>query len=221
MGAEGRLGPLAFGPGVDMKAEHVSWSSKGYAATARATGGIKTMHIETLRIRNFRHLKDVEIDLASDISIFVGANNSGKTSASHALQLFVAASRERFSVHDFSAESWAAIDAFGDGVDSAVLPTISLDIGRPACRVRRDRCCDAARELPRSARAGARFYPPRSECGADYHPSPRTLRDYLADNLRREGARPPLGDAHHAIKASFAQDRYNEPLRQRCGVIIT
>ena len=57
------------------------------------------MHINALRIRNFRRLKDVRIDLASDLSIFVGANNSGKTSASAALQLFMAASRERFSVH--------------------------------------------------------------------------------------------------------------------------
>src|SRR6266568_7107641 len=86
------------------------------------------MHIETLRIRNFRRLQDVRIDLAADISIFVGANNSRKTSASHALQLFMAASRERFSVHDFSAECWATMDAFGDGVDGAILPTISLDV---------------------------------------------------------------------------------------------
>ena len=86
------------------------------------------MHIETLRIRNFRRLKDVRIDLASDLSIFVGANNSGKTSASHALQLFMVASRERFSVHDFNAESWAEINAFGNGVDGASLPIMSLDI---------------------------------------------------------------------------------------------
>ncbi|RMU46788.1 AAA family ATPase [Pseudomonas savastanoi] len=36
------------------------------------------MHIETVWVRNFRRLKDTRIDLASDISIFVGANNSGK-----------------------------------------------------------------------------------------------------------------------------------------------
>jgi hypothetical protein len=105
------------------------WScSEDYASKVRLTRGINSVHIETLRIRNFRRLKDVQIDLASDISIFVGANNSGKTSASHALQLFTAASRERFSVHDFSAETWTAIDDFGDGVDGVVLPTISLDI---------------------------------------------------------------------------------------------
>jgi len=169
------------------------------------------MHIETLRIRNFRRLKDVRIDLASDISIFVGANNSGKTSASHALQLFMAASRERFSVHDFSAESWAAMDAFGDGVDGAVLPTISLDIwfhvDAPALHRVVDllpslawegtlvglrvefAATDAAtllgnfREARERARANIR---PGANGGADYHPSPRTLSDYLADNLRRE-----------------------------------
>ncbi|MEX3672142.1 AAA family ATPase [Paraburkholderia phenoliruptrix] len=31
-------------------------------------------------MRNFRRLRNVVIDLASDISIFVGTNNSGKTS---------------------------------------------------------------------------------------------------------------------------------------------
>ncbi|TYQ14102.1 UNVERIFIED_ORG: AAA ATPase-like protein [Zoogloea ramigera] len=86
------------------------------------------MHIETVWIRNFRRLKDARIDLASDISIFVGANNSGKTSAAHALQLFTAASRSRFSLHDFSSECWDAINAFGEGVDGVELPTISIDI---------------------------------------------------------------------------------------------
>ena len=37
------------------------------------------MHVKTLRIRNFRRLKNVQVDLAQGISLFVGANNSGKT----------------------------------------------------------------------------------------------------------------------------------------------
>lgn len=86
------------------------------------------MYIETVWIRNFRRLKDARIDLASDISIFVGANNSGKTSAAHALQLFTAASRSRFSLHDFSSECWDAINAFGEGAVGVELPTISIDI---------------------------------------------------------------------------------------------
>jgi AAA ATPase domain len=72
------------------------------------------MHIETIRIHNFRRLKDVRIDFASDISIFVGANNSGKTSATEAVEYFVRGARDAFAIHDFNAESWAAIDAFGD-----------------------------------------------------------------------------------------------------------
>jgi predicted ATP-dependent endonuclease of OLD family len=169
------------------------------------------MHIETLRIHNFRRLKDVQIDLAADISIFVGANNSGKTSASHALQLFMAASRERFSVHDFSAESWAAMDAFGDGVDGAALPTISLDIWFHVDAPDLHRVVDLLPSLAwegtlvglrvefaandaapllvnfREARERAHAYiRPGANGGADYHPSPRTLREYLADNLRRE-----------------------------------
>jgi|GEM_PF-4389010 len=39
------------------------------------------MKINCVRIRNFRRLKDVLINFESDISIFVGANNSGKTPA--------------------------------------------------------------------------------------------------------------------------------------------
>ena len=35
------------------------------------------MYIQALRIRNFRRLKNARIDLQKDISIFVGANNSG------------------------------------------------------------------------------------------------------------------------------------------------
>jgi predicted ATP-dependent endonuclease of OLD family len=86
------------------------------------------MHVHSLLIKNFRRLKDIRIDLAADISIFVGANNSGKTSTSHAVQLFLAASRERFSVYDFNTDTWAAIDAFGDQMEGAKLPTISMDI---------------------------------------------------------------------------------------------
>lgn len=173
------------------------------------------MHIETLRIRNFRRLRDVQIALEPDISIFVGANNSGKTSASHAIQLFLSASRERFSVHDFSADSWAMMDAFGEGQENAVLPTISLDIWFHVDAPDLHRVIDLLptlawegslvgiriefaatdptalltnfREARERARANIR---PGVNGGLDYHPSPRTLRDYLAanhdDKLRRE-----------------------------------
>jgi hypothetical protein len=160
-------------------------------------------------------LKDVRIDLASDISIFVGANNSGKTSASHALQLFTTASRDRFSIHDFSVDCWDAINAFGEGVERNALPSISLDILFNVGVGDLHRVVDLLPSLAwqgnlvgvrvefaasdpevllanfRQTRERARQnIRPGADGGPDYDPSPRTLCDYLGgnsgDRLRRE-----------------------------------
>lgn len=84
------------------------------------------MFLKKLAVRNFRRLGDVVIDLASDISIFVGGNNSGKTSVGHALQLFTG--HGRFTIHDFSVGLWPQIVAFGAGKAEAALPSIEVDI---------------------------------------------------------------------------------------------
>jgi predicted ATP-dependent endonuclease of OLD family len=169
------------------------------------------MHIHALRIKNFRRLKDVQIDLDKDISIFVGANNSGKTSTAQALQLFTAAARDRFSIHDFNADCWPAIDDFGSQVEGATLPSISIDFWFHVEPNDLHRIVDLLPSLNwegslvglrvefsasdertlltrfQEARAKAQENIRRGENGAaDYHPLPRTLRDYLADNLRRE-----------------------------------
>ena len=173
------------------------------------------MYIEALRIRNFRRLRDVKIDLESDISIFVGANNSGKTSAAHAIQLFTSNSRERFSIHDFSVESWAMIDGFGDEQPGVALPAISLDIWFNVRPPDLHRVVDLLPNLSwEGSRVGIRIEFAASDPGGllanfgeardraranirpgvdglhDFHPSPRTLREYLSDNhgekLRRE-----------------------------------
>ncbi|MCR6736586.1 MAG: AAA family ATPase [Afipia sp.] len=65
------------------------------------------MRLETVRIRNFRLLRRFSVGLAKakTTTIFVGPNNTGKTSVMDALQLFFGAgddSRRRFSIHDFS-----------------------------------------------------------------------------------------------------------------------
>jgi predicted ATP-dependent endonuclease of OLD family len=86
------------------------------------------MYLSKIAIRNFRRLADVKIDLDRDISIFVGANNSGKTSVGHALNFFINATRDRVSFHDISACRWSDIDAFQAGEDSASLPVLSLDL---------------------------------------------------------------------------------------------
>ena len=68
------------------------------------------MHIQHIEIRNFRKLKAVRIDLAEKTTIFVGANNSGKTSAMVAMQRFFVDHSE-FAIHDFTLSHWATINA--------------------------------------------------------------------------------------------------------------
>jgi predicted ATP-dependent endonuclease of OLD family len=88
------------------------------------------MHLHGVRIRNFRRLKDVYLTFEPDISILVGANNSGKTSAAHALHTFAACSKDAFSVHDFNADCWELFDALATPASTALstCPTISVDL---------------------------------------------------------------------------------------------
>lgn len=167
------------------------------------------MHLRKLAVRNFRRLQDVVIDLSSDISIFVGANNSGKTSVGHALQLFTG--HGRFNIHDFNAELWSDIVAFGAGDDGARLPAMEVDIWLEIGAADVHRAIDLLPSLawdstlvgmrvafapidPDATRA--RFNEARERALAavqkDEHdvpvfdPAPRHLRDYLRDNLNNE-----------------------------------
>ena len=45
------------------------------------------MHIQHIEVGNFRKLKAVRIDFSETSTVFVGANNSGKTSAMVALRV--------------------------------------------------------------------------------------------------------------------------------------
>lgn len=92
------------------------------------------MHLHSYRLRNFRRLKDAHIELADDISIFVGSNNSGKTSATQAIHAFVTGGKDRFSLYDFSSSCWKSFDEAGDinlaepVLDGPSLPSIELDL---------------------------------------------------------------------------------------------
>ncbi|SIT13299.1 Predicted ATP-dependent endonuclease of the OLD family, contains P-loop ATPase and TOPRIM domains [Thalassolituus maritimus] len=86
------------------------------------------MYLSNIKLKNYRRLSDVTVDLADDISIFVGSNNSGKTSVAHAMHFFVSGSRDRFSFHDISACRWGDIDSFEAGRDGASLPVLSIDL---------------------------------------------------------------------------------------------
>lgn len=90
------------------------------------------MILHSYRLRNYRRLSDAHIELAPEVSIFVGANNSGKTSATQAIHAFISGSRERFSLYDFSSHVWKALNAVGDadaaGDANATVPSITLDL---------------------------------------------------------------------------------------------
>ncbi len=92
-----------------------------------------TMKINCFRIQNFRRFKNILVDVESDISILVGANNSGKTSATHALDMFVNNQKDKFTIYDFNSSCWSIINDIGDEpnqsiIDDIELPQISLDL---------------------------------------------------------------------------------------------
>jgi len=100
------------------------------------------MQIKFVEIANFRKLLSTRIDLSDTTTLFVGANNSGKTSAMLAMRRFLSPRRCPFELHDFTLCHWGAIEAIGKNwLDSraseltvglnlepwiAVLPTLDL-----------------------------------------------------------------------------------------------
>ncbi|MDO8241013.1 MAG: AAA family ATPase [Candidatus Moranbacteria bacterium] len=86
------------------------------------------MKITNVHLRNFRRLENVEIGFEAEETVFVGPNNSGKTSATAAFRLFLV--RQEFKIHDFSVSRIAEINAFGttDSIDKDSLPSIKMDI---------------------------------------------------------------------------------------------
>ncbi|HDL6990176.1 TPA: AAA family ATPase [Yersinia enterocolitica] len=84
------------------------------------------MKISSIAIRNFRRLENVQIDIEERESIFVGPNNSGKTSATAIFRCFLG-DRE-FKIHDFSVARMSDFDDFANTKDANQLPKISLDI---------------------------------------------------------------------------------------------
>lgn len=70
------------------------------------------MNIAFVEIKNFRKLKSCRIDLSPKSTIFVGANNSGKTSAMFALMKFL--KRKPLLLDDFTVSNLVAIQQLGE-----------------------------------------------------------------------------------------------------------
>nr|WP_211234257.1 AAA family ATPase [Rhodovibrio salinarum] len=139
-------------------------------------------------------MANVNIDLDRDISIFVGANNSGKTSVAHAINFFVNASRDRVSFHDISACRWKDIDAFEAEAGGASLPVLSLDLWFVVEQADLHRVLDL---LPRleweGSQVGVRIaFAPRNEDDtlARFNERHQKAQDAVADMETPEGQEP-------------------------------
>ncbi len=94
------------------------------------------MHIEFVEIANFRKLLSSRVDLSPRTTLFVGANNSGKTSAMLALRRFLTPRRCPFEIHDFTlchlrllvdiGEAWVQAHQAGAVADLSLAPWVQV-----------------------------------------------------------------------------------------------
>lgn len=73
------------------------------------------MKLSSATIRNFRRLENVTIDIEDRETVFVGPNNSGKTSATAVFRAFLG--NREFTIHDFSVGRISDFEAFGAALD--------------------------------------------------------------------------------------------------------
>ncbi|WP_051951530.1 ATP-dependent endonuclease [Flavobacterium sp. ASV13] len=166
------------------------------------------MHLKSITVQNFRRLKNCNIDLNLEKSIFVGANNSGKTSATHLLYRFLGDTKSKFTIHDFSSDCWAIFDAIGNSADEPAIddiPKITLDLWFDVSATDLHRVLDLLPSLDweetpigariefcvkdvvilisnyRAAKATA-----VAKSDENYHPWPKSLTDYLLRNINEE-----------------------------------
>lgn len=66
-----------------------------------------------MQFHNYKRLGSCRIEFGNTKTLFVGANNSGKTSAMKAMIQFLGDGKG-FSLYDFSANNWAKIDSIGE-----------------------------------------------------------------------------------------------------------
>ena len=69
------------------------------------------MKIKFIEIQNFRKLQSCKIDFSEKETIFVGANNSGKTTAMDALITFL--KTKNFKTQDFTLSNWKKLNEVG------------------------------------------------------------------------------------------------------------
>lgn len=88
------------------------------------------MRIKSVRVENFRRLRSVKVDLDPNSTVFVGANNSGKTSMTHVFRFFFERRKSDFTFYDFNSGCWDQFQGVAElSQDEAEkLPKIRLDL---------------------------------------------------------------------------------------------
>lgn len=84
------------------------------------------MRIQCVEIVNFRRLKSTHVDFDKKTTIFVGANNSGKTSAMTALRYFLV-THKSLVLRDITITNWARLDAIGTAWEAQQEPSFELN----------------------------------------------------------------------------------------------
>ncbi|WP_211051153.1 ATP-binding protein [Parasphingorhabdus halotolerans] len=84
------------------------------------------MKIDRIDIKNFRRLENISAGIEERETVFVGPNNSGKTSATAIFRCFLG--QRKFKIYDFSVARVVDFDTFGVDGEAETLPAIELDI---------------------------------------------------------------------------------------------
>jgi predicted ATP-dependent endonuclease of OLD family len=88
------------------------------------------MHIDIVEISNFRRLQSVRVGLSKEKTVFVGANNSGKSSAMLALRYFLMENeRKKLSLNDITLSRWPVIDSIGEAWEGAHVREEEMPLG--------------------------------------------------------------------------------------------
>lgn len=186
------------------------------------------MHIRCFRVENFRRLKSARVDLEQERTIFVGANNSGKTSATHLFQMFLSQQpRAPFQIYDFTADCWEVFDSFDvDHADPDVeLPRITFDLWFDVDEGNLHRVLELLPSLdwdggpvgvrmvyaPRDgAKLVANYKEARAKAEAttgdvktSYKPWPQTMVEYLTKRLQQE-----YEIKYYALDANECDDQF-------------
>lgn len=78
------------------------------------------MKIQTIKVKNFRLLKEFKIDLEDNISLVIGKNNTGKTSTLSVIEKFLT-DKSDFSINDFNLDELKVLTAL-EKSNSIVIP---------------------------------------------------------------------------------------------------